>query len=153
MAVINAIKKTIKWFHNKDIKAMQEKYGAHQEKNIKVIMPDIKRSVVFRVENGSVGYMWKGSDEFEAEIEAYMHTDTLLNLLAGRLKVLDHMTKEMKYKPYRFFDAIRYGDVKVYGEAASNDAQLAMRVFDDGLQEMQAELFPEIQEKIEEGVG
>jgi hypothetical protein len=148
-AVFGAVKKLISFSKRRDIKEMQEKYEAKKEKKIKVILTDMSRAIVFKVMDGKLNYMLKGAEDMEGDVEAYMDAATLLNLLSGRMKVLNHATGKKEFKPYRYFDAVRWGDVKVDGDMAANDNQLAMRVFDDCIQDMQAELFPEVQAELE----
>lgn len=148
-AVVGAVKKLIAFSKRRDVKEMQEKYEAKKEKNIKVVLTDMSRAVVFKVKDGKLNYMLKGAENMEADVEAYMDAATLLNLLSGRMKVLNHSTGKKEFREYRYFDAVRWGDVKVDGDMAANDNQLAMRVFDDCIQDMQRELFPEVQAELE----
>lgn len=156
-AILGAIKKVISFSSRRDVKEMQKKYGATKEKKIKVIITsddsDSARAFIFIVKDGKLGWIMRGAEEVEGDVTAYMDGVTLLNLLSGRIKVWSHEKQKQVYQSYRYFDAIRWGDITVEGDMASNDSQLAMRVFDDNIQDFQNELFPEVQAMIEEEGG
>lgn len=133
----------------RDIKALQEKYGANQKNIFKVILTDKKRAIAFQVGDGVVDYELKNAGEMEADMTLYMTADTLLNLLAGRIKVMDHSTGKKVYQPYTYADCVRWGDVSWEGDGGSNHNRLAMQFFGDTLQDMQNELYPEIQNQLE----
>jgi len=148
-AVVGGIKKFVDFCSRRDIPALQEKYGADKKKVIKIFLLDSRRSVAFQVADGAINYEFQNAHMMEADVSLYMTTDTLLNLLAGRIKVLNHKSGKMEYQPYSYADAVRWDDVQFEGDGATNDNRLAMEVFGDSLQEMHEEWFPKFQQELE----
>jgi hypothetical protein len=147
-ALLGGIRKFIEFAGRKDIAALQEKYKADKRKVVKILLTDKSRSIAFQVADGAISYELKHAHLMAPDLTLFMTTDTLLNLLAGRIKVRDHRTGKDVYQPYTYADAVRWDDVQFEGEGATNDNRLAMEVFGDTLSEMQEELYPEIQREL-----
>ncbi|MCK5612427.1 hypothetical protein KAR91_61715 [Candidatus Pacearchaeota archaeon] len=149
--VMNKIMNSVLKIMNKDIDIgeLQDKYKATRGKIIEGRFTDIDRKFYLQVMDGSVKRL-KNPERIDGWFEA--DTSTMINIFRGKIKMMNPATGEERFEPYDPIAAVRYGDIRVHGEASSADLLLfANHIYTDVYPQMRKSLNKEV-EKIEEEV-
>lgn len=132
-----------------DIAELQDKYKATQGKIIEGRLTDVNRKFYLQVMDGAIRRL-KDPDRIDGWFEA--DTSTMINIFRGKIKMMNPATGEERFEPYDPIAAVRYGDIRVHGEATSADLILfANHIYGDVYPQMRKSLNGEI-EKIEKEV-
>lgn len=125
-----------------NIRELQNKYNAKEGRVLQMHIVDIGKKWYFRVMDGKIEILSSPSDiagGFET------NSDTIICLTSGRRKVMHPGTRKLTYQDYTPFDAMQHGDIRIWGEAATNDALL----FGQALQKY---VYPEIKGELQNSV-
>lgn len=121
-----------------DIRQLQDRHGAHEAKIVRMTLKDLGQDWHFRVKDGSLDLLTgpqKANGGFEAT------SDSLIALATGRRQMMNPGTGERFWHEYTPIDAITHGDLRVWGDAATNDALLfAKAIYTDVYPKLKEEL-------------
>lgn len=107
-----------------DIRQLQQQHGAYGEKVTRLEVTDLKRAWAFRVREGKLELV----PESEEAVGGFRtRSDVLIGIALGKRQMRHPGTGEVFEVGYTPLDALRYGDLEVWGDAASNDALLFAR--------------------------
>jgi putative sterol carrier protein len=132
-----------------DIAELQMKYKATKGKIIQGRLTDVDKVFYIQIHNGSVNRLKEPKN-----IDGWFETDTstMINIFMGKIKVMNPATGEEGHIPYDPIAAVRYGDIRVHGDASSADLLLfANHVYKDVYPQMRESLNGEV-EKLEKEV-
>lgn len=122
-----------------NIRELQNKYNAKEGRVLQMHIVDIQKKWYFRVMDGKLELLGNPSDiagGFET------NSDTIICLTSGRRKRMHPGTRKYEYQDYTPFDAMQHGDIRIWGDAATNDALL----FGQALQKY---VYPEIRGELQ----
>ena len=121
--IVNQIVNKVISLINKDvdIEGFQEKFNANRGKVIQGRLVDIDRTFHLQVTDGKIRRL-----KNPEKVDGFFETDcvTLISLFKGKIKVVNPSTMEEKSVEYTPLDAVRYGDIRLGGDASSNDLLL-----------------------------
>lgn len=112
-----------------NISEMQKKYNAYKKKTVKFKLSDKDMEMNFRVDNGKLKVV-ENPEKISCQVN--LSSDTLISLLANKIRVIDPGTGKEIWADYDPFKAWLRGDIQVYpvGEGGTtNDAFLLFEVF------------------------
>ena len=121
-----------------NIRELQQKYNAQEGRVLQMKIVDINRTWYFRVMEGRIDVLANPKDiagGFET------NSDTVICLATGKRKRMHPGTREVVLQDYTPFDALTHGDIRIWGEAATNDALLFAKAMRD-------QVYPTVKEKM-----
>lgn len=120
-----------------DIYELQRKFKADKEKTVEIYIRDAGYRQCFRLSGGKVVFV-----ENPKKVDGTMETDTktLLEIFSGEAIVKDTKTGKRKRINWTPMDAYRFGQIKITGEASTNDAWLFFN-------EVYEQLYPQLQKE------
>ena len=107
-----------------DVAALQKAHGAVEGRVTRLRITDLDVNYHFVVKDGKLDFVVKPG-VVAGEIETT--SDTILCIATGKREVMNPATRARFMKEYTPIDAINYGDLKIRGEAVTNDALLFAR--------------------------
>jgi len=120
----------------KDIKKIQEKIGKVEDRIIAFHLTGIKgktRSFYFQIKDSKLN--WFPTNPGRTDLNLFTTTTTMLNIIDGRKKVLNHKTNTLELAPYSPLDAFRMQDI--YGDDTLNitDVKVFIEIFNIEIEE------------------
>lgn len=145
--------KAITWIINRivdvsnrrvNIRDLQKKYKAEEGRILEMHVRDLRKKYYLRVMNGRIEYMDKiNPDDLAGGFET--SSDSLINLARGVRQRMNPATDEIYEESYTPFDAITHGDIRFWGDAASNDALLFAKAVSE-------DVYPQLQKELKSGL-
>lgn len=123
-----------------DVGELQRRHNAFREKVVELSVADLQRRWYFRIRDGRVEALER-PENVHGGIR--ITSDCLLALVQQRRAYRNPATGAIEYGPYSPWEAVKYGEVDIWGDAATNDAYLISRV-------IQEEVYPELRREIEQ---
>lgn len=125
-----------------NIEELQERHNAKQERVGALHLTDVDKTYHFRIKDGELEYLTK-PDTVDGGVET--DTDTIIALAKGERTIMDPATGEERQEEYTPIDAVRLGDLHLWGEAVTNDILLFGRALHESV-------YPRIQSDLQDGV-
>lgn len=141
--------RTVTWLVNRaiglanrrvNIRALQARHKAYDARVLEMRVTDLARRWCFRVKEGALEYL-ADSKEIAGGFE--VNSDVLLWLALGKRRHMDPATGAYFEEEYTPLQAITHGDIRIWGDAATNDMLLFVKA-------IHAEVYPTLQEELQD---
>lgn len=141
-AVVNLLKALNKVTKNKfDLHKEREENGFNRGYLVEVVLADLDNLPVFGwADDEALKFRLKQPEDRKVDVVVVTTSDTIMNAIDGRIKVMDQRTGKERFAPYGFAEAVNLGHIKGSGPQFIAMSSKLMRVWDEYIERIRPEL-------------